>query len=819
MRTSRRVAIGCLVVALGAGGWWMARRSGDAPAPDEATGTEDVARRPEAQDGVHADSRGGAELSGAAPASAAVDGDDASDVVVLVVGPDGPLRGAEVRLAEYVKEIASVEEAANAGERPDRRGWRPGMSGHWWTLGPDRLGSTDAAGRCRFRNVRREFGEVSASAPGFLRGGGEERFMRRAPRGLAEVRVTLLAATRLEGTVVDAGTGMPIVGARVGFGLSDGMAGGRYGHSYVDSTQTAGPDGRFTLWAPTDAASLSVEVSASEHVGAAVEVRNWRGHLDPERPVIRLPRFGAIEGVVLDPDGRPLASATVSIGEVESATPPSDAASIGNADDWTGPGGKVAPPTGADGTFAFTGLARGGRFRLRATAEGLPPLEREMTLEFGSGAVRVDLRFAPATAIAVRVLGPDGRPFPSTVAIVVTSAGLRQERKAWNSLGRYLFDRVSPGAVRVRVVAPSGAADEQSVDAQVQSVAEVTLRLPVAGAIRGEVVDAEGRRVEDATVSCAGRDTRTDANGRFEFTDVAPGEHTIAARAKGTDDRQFATVGRLIVRAPTEGVRVVVHRLARVRMGVVGSDAKAVPGRVAIRLCEPGTHPSGAVGSFTQPSRVGGGTYEFETGVAAGAYDLLVDSSGFAILRRSVTFRAGEDLDLGEIRLESGVELSGRVLDVSGAPVAGATVRAIDAGARARTAADGRFRLSHVAPGTVALGVEIAGATAARVSVDAADGGDPCEIRLAGPGLVRGAVRGADGRPRAGVRIRFVHADDAEAPPVDATSSRIGRVFVVLPPGTWNATFTSSGGRAVVLAAVTVASDAVKTVDLTLPND
>jgi len=198
---------------------------------------------------------------------------------------------------------------------------------------------------------------------------------------------------------------------------------------------------------------------------------------------------------------------------------------------------------------------------------------------------------------------------------------------------------------------------------------------------------------------------------------------------------------------------------------------------------------------------------------------LILAPSGFAPIRLPVTFRSGEDLDLGVVRLASGIALSGRVLDVAGAPLPGASVAVLDGRSKARTDAAGTFELSNVAPGPVILGVEVGGAPVVRVTVEAADGGAPCEIRVSGPGLVRGALRGADGRPRSGVRIRFVRTDDAQAPSVDATSSRIGRVFAVLPAGTWDATFTPSGGGSSVLATVKVASDAVATLDLTLPNE
>ncbi len=95
---------------------------------------------------------------------------------------------------------------------------------------------------------------------------------------------------------------------------------------------------------------------------------------------------------------------------------------------------------------------------------------------------------------------------------------------------------------------------------------------------------------------------------------------------------------------------------------------------------------------------------------------MSVRAIGFAPHARTIPLRAESEIDLGDIVLENGIVIGGRVLDFARAPVAGARVRrlAADAGPAAVlgeskdgvvavTAADGTFTLSDLAPGPWAL--------------------------------------------------------------------------------------------------------------------
>ncbi len=328
-------------------------------------------------------------------------------------------------------------------------------------------------------------------------------------------------------------------------------------------------------------------------------------------------------------------------------------------------------------------------------------------------------------------------------------------------------------------------------------------RLPRAAAIRGTVVDSEGRPVAGCDVHAvplSQADART-ASWRFS-------RHPGGWRARTTGDGSFVVHGL----APTASYEVVAERegyapgraeldalgpgspALRLVLGtgvrafgrVIGDDERPVAD-AAVKLVRrpPGkaepyrpnrretrSFPTDAEGRFTAAD------------LGPGRYDLEVSADGYAAAKiPGVEIPAAEvpvadvggETDLGTVVLERGATIAGRVVEADGHGVAGAEVRswAVERhGSRHETVesgADGGFVLADFKPGeervVEALLEGFAPSVVLAVARREGDGetgaGEPLEIVLLPPGRISGRVVDGDGRPVAGASISIQPEDQS----------------------------------------------------------
>ena len=162
-----------------------------------------------------------------------------------------------------------------------------------------------------------------------------------------------------------------------------------------------------------------------------------------------------------------------------------------------------------------------------------------------------------------------------------------------------------------------------------------------------------------------------------------------------------------------------------------------------------------------------------------------------APLRRTVRVGPGEDVDLGEILLDPGLDLGGRVRDPDGRPVEGAEVSHSAGPTVATTDAAGAFVLRHLPAGPVLLSVGAEGfLDLDGHEAEAAPGAPAVELVLRRGALLRGTLRDGDGRPL-GDRWFVVRSPPAEGAAaddrgewVDAPDTQLdGTWSTRLPPG------------------------------------
>ena len=306
---------------------------------------------------------------------------------------------------------------------------------------------------------------------------------------------------------------------------------------------------------------------------------------------IEIPAGFAITGVVVDPDDRPVAGATIILAR-------SGAINVGR------PYGR----SDSQGRFTVPNVEKGLR-SIGARAPGWAPTpmilliakegeKHELKLRFSNrgGAVAgivLDPENKPVEGALVKVGGRRTRQFPTEDGHNASEAGPVQTRT--NAEGRFEVKGLYPGENPIAIRAKRWASWTKTVDVVAGGVYRVEARLGESAIIRGRVTDASDAPLRGVVV-CAGRYgdftgsmAVTDKDGAYELVGVTPGDVAMMAEEDGY---QTATA-KLVVApgaeltwnvrlesGPSIAGRVVDHRGKPIE-GVVGQRRRAtgVPGR------------------------------------------------------------------------------------------------------------------------------------------------------------------------------------------------------------------------------------------------
>jgi hypothetical protein len=393
---------------------------------------------------------------------------------------------------------------------------------------------------------------------------------------------------------------------------------------------------------------------------------------------------------------------------------------------WTEVGLSAEAPTDSTGSVEVSDLASGW-VGACVMADGFATTEPQWQT-VGEDAV-VTLHFELETAIAVEgvVLARDGdRPIPGARVEAmrgrqVSRGGRAFERAVADAQGRFRLAAV-PRTSRL-IDAPVlvvSHPDFATVDVVVQPAAtdpgpfHVSVALPPGAAVRGTVLDTEGRPVEgaeveshlgrqdarllqfggqswigghgDAPLLVRPRTTRSAADGTFEIAGLERDkEHTLLAKAEGALPSE-----PIVVRAgDAEPARLSFRRTGAVVIRVVGPADAVSAASVSV---------SSARAIEAQPK--GDGDWAIEN-IDAPSVFVHVAAPAMLDWYDSVVVTPGRTRTV-RVRLQSAVHLAGVVVDDLGAPIARAKVWAEhksfvhdDAGMRHACETDdaGRFRI------------------------------------------------------------------------------------------------------------------------------
>jgi hypothetical protein len=459
----------------------------------------------------------------------------------------------------------------------------------------------------------------------------------------------------------------------------------------------------------------------------------------PGEPLdVTLEPLGAVEGIVLQPDGRPAAGALVR-----------GASADHGAEDRAG----------ADGRFRLA--APPGSYVVQASlGEGFAATAGSMSLAAGETVRDTVVRLGPAATVSGEVVRRDGAPASGAeVALFLHRTREIAARAVAAADGRFTVRGLSPGAYDIRAIAPRASpARLEGVTLAAGATFPLRIALPGTGTVEGTVRDPRGRPLAGVRVRAVYRgeplvparpvEARTDFEGRFRLEAVDVGSAEIVARVEG------------VHLGWTQAVHVPEGR--EIRADLVLPDAGAIGGRVRVesRAPPPGTTVvavalRGGIGSLQVARAPTDANGNYQLALPAGDYRVhAAPGQAGPDLRATPAFVRVEpriiarlDIALAPPRPEESVEIV--VLEPGGAPAPGAIVtlgRPDDGRIALATAAgdDGRVAIAGamgLAGQRVAIRARSGGRTGSTTVVMPTTG--TIRVPLSPSASVEGVVRGA----------------------------------------------------------------------------
>lgn len=463
-----------------------------------------------------------------------------------------------------------------------------------------------------------------------------------------ERSLTIAPWGRLSGTVVD-DEKRPLGGVRIQTGGADPRA------------AVTAPDGTFALRLPPMPVTL-MATKPSYPAATHGPVRVSPGEVKSGVRIV-MPRGKAFEIVLVDTTGVPLVNEPLLIGrrlEAADRYPPV----------WVRCSEEAEAPascrTNAEGRVAFS--VSEGVYDIRAGGETTVLKEmRGQNLAAETSPLTIELE--RGALVEGRVVWSDGTPV-TTVAHVTGTDPSAAGAVVTN--GTFAMRNVPAGKVSlVARAGPPAYVESEPVDVTAPA-SGVVLTIPRVGRIEGRVLDRENQRpIRQFTVSTERRGTMRRGNsittftaddGRFVLEDVAPGAQDVVVTAPG------------FVRSTTSNVAVPEGKTATVEVTLERG------GTVAGRVTSSGRPVTGAhVSAGVRARRPSenkqtdaNGDYLIDT-LSTGTHELVVRKEGYVTRTISVNVSAGKETR-GDVELVRGREVTGRVIDTSGRPIAGADV-------------------------------------------------------------------------------------------------------------------------------------------------
>lgn len=585
----------------------------------------------------------------------------------------------------------------------------------------------------------------------------------------APTAVVLHRAARLRGVVRNR-AGQPVPGARIRARATLGGDRGTFGIALRNPPghALAQADGSFVLSGLVPGLRYSLWAEAVGYAGTREAVVLEESAREKAGVEIVLSVGSSAFGRVIDSAGEPVAGAKLLLQSSPASEPPS-LATLGGTDAVEPLGSESL--SGSEGEFRVENLTP-GTYDLEVQAPGfatkqIPAVEIAATpTDLGKIALE------PGATLQGRVVSRQGRPIAgATVSAWLQNGDPDSDGTATTSAdGAFRLDDLSAGAGFDLTVTRKGYAEKLVPGVRVPTAQALEIVIEEAARISGRVLGADRQPLENATVAIEPQASlapesgnflrgpgpasgRTDGAGEFDLEDVPPGPLRLSVAAEGWKPKELEglEVG------PGESIRdleIVLERGAAIAGRVL--DAQGRPASEAFLAVQ---DPGGRTNVSAQTD--GDGRYRLE-GVEPGLRQVEVRWSG-RNLTRELEVAPGENyLDL---RFEGGTQVSGRVIDSAGSPIAGAQVALVSpAGlmrmaASTETVADGTFRLADVLDGSYQLRAEAQGYATSVSDRTVEVAGAPVsglEVQLSAGATLRGRLIGLQAEEAAGAQISAV---------------------------------------------------------------
>ena len=457
--------------------------------------------------------------------------------------------------------------------------------------------------------------------------------------------------------------------------------------------QSAGPEGAVAE-APVregPAPSLVTPEAPERTVRVAEEP------VDDETEVVSSTAGNTLEGYVFDHEGKPVPDAVVKI----SADPFMDEA-LSMA--WflgKNPTGKSdSTRTNAEGKYVFRGInPRNDYFMMADHEEFRPRQEEGVFVGEGGNFTGPDFHMATGATLSGYVVDVGNNPVPDA-QLYLDSAYMMGENQVspdrmsttTDGTGFYEFRHVSPGPRNLSCIAEGyGMTVLHNIQfaydqPEQREERAITLEVgqPIAGRVFGPddepVVGARIMAMKYSNQTSSRGEAVTDENGNFLINDLGQGSFNLSVNAKG-----YRVARHNRVQVGDVNVMVEMIRQACVSGKVLDSEGNPVKDftAVVLRSSAPTDDPQQVpIYENTDVKEVvessADGTYTL-CGLNPGTFVIKFKSKGLApSLSQPFTVADGQVLADVVVRLNQGGSIKGRLVDSSGAGVAGARLRTLD---------------------------------------------------------------------------------------------------------------------------------------------
>ncbi|MHC4958868.1 MAG: hypothetical protein ACYTGN_10885 [Planctomycetota bacterium] len=599
----------------------------------------------------------------------------------------------------------------------------------------------------------------------------ESRRVGTPPARPGELALRMPAGVTTKGTAVDAVTGEPVRGVRVGLGKE-----------FLYPVE-ADDEGRFAFRGWSQVLSDRLLVRAPGYV---------TGEIAPagaDAGKVLLQRGNRITGRLVDERGATVPDALLAV-----------RGTLGASYETT---------SDAEGRFVFGATVTGGgntltvldSSRSRRQLDFDPPATEPGELDLGNivlldgqtitGVVR-HADGGPAANVPVQLDGTDARRRERKPARQGALVNLR-ERVRTDANGRFEFARMAPGLYKIQAQPRTAKLEEATVNWREGAPPEAQLTLKDDRGVVVRVVEGDGRPVWGATLLVRTADgwtmsAETSLDGTLTFrsdTPIASVEQAMCF------EKRFLNHGPIAVEAGAKEVTIRMERCVKTTVVVRAPDGSPYP-LATLRFTRDGK-------GLIQPLTMGAEWQVGDTGRAEvyapveGVTDIelwAMPQGNDAPLMGRAQATAGQKEVVVQLEYARGDgELSVVVLDPDGNPLPGAQVYAsLDGrfvpGANALTNADGVARLAALPPRPLTIFAKPLGRDGPQAWMKAfaqsvRAEGQELQLRIERPLVVQGVVLDGDGKPVAGV---YVMAQDASGMPVMKMSDGQGRFRFELRP-------------------------------------